>query len=238
VTESFRRRRAFSLIELLVVMGIIAVLIGLLFPALARARQQAKRVQCLSQLHQLGVALTGYAGANHGRYPSFGNWEVYGGDGTGEDDDADLGWAERLEPHTGRATAGLYRCPAFPPETDFNYFLSGKWASVRGRDYVMQTDVRRASEFILAGECTHQRLYPPPAGMARYKLYTNDCDKDDVMWKCLSFSGEEFGWTAHVGGNNVLFGDGHAATCARFDHHYMTYDPQTGGVDWNQIVPP
>jgi prepilin-type N-terminal cleavage/methylation domain-containing protein len=62
-------RAAFTLLELLVVTGIIAVLVALLVPAFVKVRQQARAARCVANLHQLALAFQQYAMANSGRMP-------------------------------------------------------------------------------------------------------------------------------------------------------------------------
>jgi prepilin-type N-terminal cleavage/methylation domain-containing protein/prepilin-type processing-associated H-X9-DG protein len=80
----------FTLVELLVVIGIIAVLISILLPALNRARESANRTACLSNLRQIGNAFFMYTNDNKGWFP---NVAVYGGPGS-----AALGYGYQAAP--------------------------------------------------------------------------------------------------------------------------------------------
>ena len=65
-----KRIRGFTLIELLVVIAIIAILAAILFPVFARARENARKTPCQSNLRQLGMGLVMYAKENDERYPN------------------------------------------------------------------------------------------------------------------------------------------------------------------------
>ncbi|HEY7120224.1 MAG TPA: prepilin-type N-terminal cleavage/methylation domain-containing protein [Tepidisphaeraceae bacterium] len=64
-----RARTAFTFVELLIVIGIIALLLGILLPVISRARASGYSVSCLSNLHQISTAFNLYANDNQGRFP-------------------------------------------------------------------------------------------------------------------------------------------------------------------------
>lgn len=109
------RQAAFTLIELLVVISIIALLIGILLPALGAARSTARDMACLSNTRQVGIASTAYATDNK-------DWAVRATSSGGFSDDNNTEyWAGNLTIGGYGATVEMFQCTIFEPDPGFNF---------------------------------------------------------------------------------------------------------------------
>jgi prepilin-type N-terminal cleavage/methylation domain-containing protein/prepilin-type processing-associated H-X9-DG protein len=95
-----RFSRAFTLIELLVVIAIVGVLVALLLPAVQAAREAARRVQCVNNLKQIGIAFHNYEGTHQSLPPGY----VSNFDATGTDLGPGWGWAAMMLPQMEQTT--------------------------------------------------------------------------------------------------------------------------------------
>jgi type II secretory pathway pseudopilin PulG len=228
------RAGAFSIIELLVVIGIISALIALLLPTLQAARESSRQVKCAAQLEQLGQALHMYVNESKGWLPAWSGWHTYP---SGlPDDEPGPAWTIELTPYFAAPDSPIYQCPSFPSDfTAINYFLESRWSGSMGRHTMKLSDVAMTSRFVLSGDMTDYTKYIPPFGQAPHKV--DDCDKDDANKRCVAFPEDPGGFWMHRGGNNVMFDDGHVAAFKHYEPDQMTFDPGSMRA-WPDVVPP
>ncbi len=105
-----RDRKAFTLIELLMVISILTLLMALLLPALSRARKQARAVACQSRQRGWSLLFAAYQNDNDGRFPD--RWCSVWDDETGERRYEDLPWPGRMERYSGSDLRAAMVCPS------------------------------------------------------------------------------------------------------------------------------
>ena len=215
---SFRKEKtAFTLIELLVVIAIIAILAAILFPVFARARENARRSSCQSNLKQIGLGFAQYNQDYDGTYPLF-----Y----IGYPDDSKYGWAPALQPYL--KSTQIYQCPSEktapnddPTQTgytDYWYstYLSYNTASTPSP--VNEAILAAPSSSFLLGEGNGDGTQSSSCATPDTKTSNVTCgggkgyytQTDNGSWGFYDSGGTpRTYWTRHFEGFNIAFCDGH-----------------------------
>jgi len=208
------RRRGFTLVELLVVIGIIALLVSILLPALNKAREDAKRVRCLSNQRQLVMAWQMYASDNKGHivssntpfYPSTPWWYWAAGGNT-----LDCLYNGKLWPYL--KNYDVYKCP---------------------NDRIMYTHTYSINGY-LAGE-NGDRIFTTGAIKKSWATFVFIEELDPRGWEMNSFMPNHYpsnNWNdipgnMHGNADTISFADGHAIVWVWSDPR--TYKNPTQGM--------
>ena len=220
-----RTHRAFTLIELLVVIAIIAILAALLLPALARAKESARSIQCLNHLRQISLATRLYAEENDDLFPrsqhsAFANrqlvWERAIAPYLGGDSDP-TAWTNLLQT--------IYHCPNDKKPAHLSYGLNYYFEVGDEDDYPGKP-------------LTWRKFSQIPKPVTTIMFTELDVAADHVMpalcWMTTADAEKEVASRRHKQKSNYAFVDGHTAPLKLS----ATFDPDKQIDLWNPSLAP
>lgn len=230
-------RRGFTLVELLIVVGIVATLVGILLPALVTARRHAREAVCKSNLHQLITGWTAYAVAHRGHPVS--SWHA-----TAKQTPNGLvgvSWLTLLRPYIG-SDADTCRCPVAEVPTDLvlqNGLANRNWCSNTPSVISNPAEWVGGYGYNNFFEFTTQILFIPPTAYYRTLSTVDEPDNAPVMadanWMDIGWPFDTDKLPADFNDPNVTGNGDMSRVCLNRHHGGVNVAFADGSVKWIEI---
>lgn len=203
-----KRRGAFTLVELLVVIAVIGILIGLLLPAVQAARAAARRSECSNNMRQIGIAIHNYASCRGGRFPK--SSCAVGGE------EQDQVWIFTLAPYLENVDQ-IRICPDDPKAKQrlrekLTSYVMSDYVTVPGYGAITNLyKLPATSRTIIAYECAdHLSLDAACYEHCHAKSWFGRRNMEEGrVWEAIAAQIQP---DRHNGTANYLYADGHVAT--------------------------
>ena len=230
------KNQGFTLIELLVVVAIIGILAAILFPVFARARENARRASCMSNLKQIGLGMMQYTQDYDEHFPTcLSDWNApqdqtdismpgahyITGTGTASQQGHKISWMDLIFPYV--KSVQVFACPSAkyaPADANYGYNFSIH----NFNNPISIAAVTRASEVVMVMD--YDSRYGTYANVANYGVWAPD---DNSTWQPAV--------VPHLGGTNFAFIDGHVKWLPKTNAATTTPAVIATNRAWNPLLP-